>query len=593
MTPQASDVGWWASNDTQAKHLGDSFLYAGNFDNEVFASAIRFDLQGMPRGAPIREAVLQLTGLRDDRLAAEAGDVPWTVQFVNPQALPELARTDFQALYNAPAEVVLFPTLNAADLKTLKVNSLALDASAREWLAQQLVNGATSVIARIVGPTGGTPTLFAWDSGSGPATSGAGPRLEINLGPAPSTPPPLLTRPFIVATLTPTPANVLTAAADAWTATAALRAGTMTPSALVAVTPTPGNPLLVITSTPIPENPATATAEAAYATAVAVTTGTFTPMPTNAVTPVVVLPTPMPENVMTVAALVVAQTSRPKLVTTGTPLPYNYVVATTTPKRVLVTSTPRPGNAATAWAQAAYATAVAVTTGTFTPMPSFAMTPTPPPPTPLVLYLDQVPTPDVTLTPSPGTQLPRELIGKVLFMSDRDGAARLFALDPASGRLAYVTQEWPYYLAQKGEVQSSDDRYTLSVQDRSDTESRTPGVFIRDNQYGRATLLAPGKGWSYDPVFSPRDNRIAFVSAESGNDEIYSINPDGSDMRRLTSNTWEWDKHPSWSPDGSQIVFWSNRDTGRRQLWVMNADGTNPHLLLKSTFNDWDPVWGK
>jgi TolB protein len=94
-------------------------------------------------------------------------------------------------------------------------------------------------------------------------------------------------------------------------------------------------------------------------------------------------------------------------------------------------------------------------------------------------------------------------------------------------------------------------------------------------------------------VFSPRDNRIAFVSAESGNDEIYSINPDGSDMRRLTSNTWEWDKHPSWSSDGSQIVFWSNRDTGRRQLWVMNADGSNPHLLLKSTFNDWDPVWGK
>ncbi len=64
-------------------------------------------------------------------------------------------------------------------------------------------------------------------------------------------------------------------------------------------------------------------------------------------------------------------------------------------------------------------------------------------------------------------------------------------------------------------------------------------------------------------------------------------------MRRLTSNSWEWDKHPSWSPDGTQIVFWSNRDTGRRQLWVMNADGSNPHVLLKSTFNDWDPVWAK
>jgi TolB protein len=98
--------------------------------------------------------------------------------------------------------------------------------------------------------------------------------------------------------------------------------------------------------------------------------------------------------------------------------------------------------------------------------------------------------------------------------------------------------------------------------------------------------------FSYDPAWSPAGDQIAFV-ARGDNDEIYLINADGSDLRRLTTNTWEWDKHPSWSPDGKQIVFWSNRDSGRRQFWVMNADGSNQRPLLASTYNDWDPIWVK
>jgi len=53
-----------------------------------------------------------------------------------------------------------------------------------------------------------------------------------------------------------------------------------------------------------------------------------------------------------------------------------------------------------------------------------------------------------------------------------------------------------------------------------------------------------------------------------------------------------WDKHPSWSPDGAQIVFWSNR-TGNWQIWVMDANGDNLYSLSRTGFNDWDPVWFK
>jgi TolB protein len=96
---------------------------------------------------------------------------------------------------------------------------------------------------------------------------------------------------------------------------------------------------------------------------------------------------------------------------------------------------------------------------------------------------------------------------------------------------------------------------------------------------------------SYDPAWSPTGEWIAFVSSNPGNDEIYRITPDGSVVERLTNNNWEWDKHPTWSPDGSQIVFFSNRDVGRPQLWIMNANGSGQRNLLSSDDEDLYPVW--
>ncbi len=143
--------------------------------------------------------------------------------------------------------------------------------------------------------------------------------------------------------------------------------------------------------------------------------------------------------------------------------------------------TPIPGNAATREAQAAYATAVAVTTGTFTPFPpnSVRATRTPVPTAlPLVLYLDRLP-PTARPAPTPAipAAMPRELAGKILFVSDRDGGqAQLFALDPASGRLALVTQSWPYNLALAKETRSSDGRFTVSVRNaNTDLVNETTG----------------------------------------------------------------------------------------------------------------------
>ena len=61
------------------------------------------------------------------------------------------------------------------------------------------------------------------------------------------------------------------------------------------------------------------------------------------------------------------------------------------------------------------------------------------------------------------------------------------------------------------------------------------------------------------PLLSPDGSKILFESDRTGNWEIYVMNPDGKDVVQLTNNTAP-DQTPSWSPDGRKIVFASERD---------------------------------
>jgi Tol biopolymer transport system component len=70
-------------------------------------------------------------------------------------------------------------------------------------------------------------------------------------------------------------------------------------------------------------------------------------------------------------------------------------------------------------------------------------------------------------------------------------------------------------------------------------------------------------------------DRIAFMSDRDGDDEIFVMNTDGTEVRQLTDNDdSDWD--PSWSPNGKRIAFKSARD-GDWEIFVMNADGTDTY----------------
>lgn len=83
--------------------------------------------------------------------------------------------------------------------------------------------------------------------------------------------------------------------------------------------------------------------------------------------------------------------------------------------------------------------------------------------------------------------------------------------------------------------------------------------------------------------------KIAFQSNRDGSWDIYVMNADGSDPTRLTHNQ-ALDKSPTWSPDGQKIAFYSDRD-GNYQIYVMNADGSNPLNLTNNLGNPYEPSW--
>ena len=82
-------------------------------------------------------------------------------------------------------------------------------------------------------------------------------------------------------------------------------------------------------------------------------------------------------------------------------------------------------------------------------------------------------------------------------------------------------------------------------------------------------------------TYPGKNGRIAFVGFTDSGD-IFTMNPDGSDVQQLTflgpGDLAYWE---SWSADGKQIVFTEYLAPDfHGQLWIMNADGSNQHLLL-------------
>lgn len=96
-------------------------------------------------------------------------------------------------------------------------------------------------------------------------------------------------------------------------------------------------------------------------------------------------------------------------------------------------------------------------------------------------------------------------------------------------------------------------------------------------------------GFDCYPSFSPDGEQIVYMSEREGNRDLYIMDREGNDVARLTEGPAH-DYEPAWSPDGSRIVFTSRR-TGNSELFLMDADGGNVVQLTEDGALDWRPAW--
>jgi TolB protein len=142
-------------------------------------------------------------------------------------------------------------------------------------------------------------------------------------------------------------------------------------------------------------------------------------------------------------------------------------------------------------------------------------------------------------------------------------------------------------------------------------------VFTRDaytspEEFGIFTIAADGsdlhrvtpKGMNVDDAaWSPDGSLILFQSPpeanQGGEQNIYTIHPDGTGLKQLTAHLSsdpdgrQGTNHAWWSPDGSKIVLsHSPGMNGVADLFVMNRDGSDLHVIADTPLNENAPMWG-
>ena len=191
---------------------------------------------------------------------------------------------------------------------------------------------------------------------------------------------------------------------------------------------------------------------------------------------------------------------------------------------------------------------------------------------------------------------------RIVFVSDRDGFLDIHGFPTSEIYVMEADGENPQNLTNNrvedgAPSWSPDGKRIVFISERDghfigDFELITSEIYVMDVDGGNQQRLTENRKNDESPSWSPDGTRIVFSSDRKGdfvNSEIYLMDADGGNLQRLTENRDD-DGAPSWSPNGERIAFVSDRD-GNPEIYVMDADGGNLQNLTNNPHSDYGPAW--
>jgi len=182
-------------------------------------------------------------------------------------------------------------------------------------------------------------------------------------------------------------------------------------------------------------------------------------------------------------------------------------------------------------------------------------------------------------------------VGKILFTSNRDGDEAYYLMNPDGSEQVRVEEDpliLDHYLQALQKQSTSEQLGAVVYSARSQTDD---DIFLYSITSGWIVPLVTRPGDDRDPSWSPDGERIVFSGQAGGETEILVFDRQTMEIYSLTNDLPGSASHPSWSPDGSRIAFTLQDQDGNRQIWVMNADGSEAVNISSSGFDDRDPIW--
>ncbi len=178
---------------------------------------------------------------------------------------------------------------------------------------------------------------------------------------------------------------------------------------------------------------------------------------------------------------------------------------------------------------------------------------------------------------------------KILFISDKTGDKELYSVDfdGYPGSIEKLTHHKSIVLSPSWAPDGKKVSYSCYMTHPQHIQNLD--LLVMDLEEREFEVISKEPGQNSGSSWSPDGKEIAVTLSFEGNPEIYLIDDEGENRRRLTTHR-EIDVEPSWSPDGEKIIFSSGR-APFAHLHIMNKDGSNVTRLTHAGKYNSTPAW--